>query len=427
MGSYSVGEIAKHTGLSRREVLRHINGKTLDAKKTNGSYDIDDIKYEQWCIHIPDLDKVENESLFGDYNKELYQTNNELLIDDIMIEQDANMLNITNNDLVNLQSELTFADFFSGAGGISLGFIKAGFRPVAYIDNFDEATQTYEHNIRNLYGFQMEQEYGTKDITNNLIKEQIIDILLRNHPNVICGGFPCQGFSLSGTSIATDERNTLYQDMLEIVREVEPEYIVMENVTGILSMLEGNVIRKIINDYHNIGYEISWKVLDSVDYGVAQHRKRVSFVGNRIGRRNPFPIAMVQTPRTVEEEIGRFIGIGEMPEINHIFSKHSREMQQRLLNVELGGTLYNNYSDSWKKCPPDQPSCTIKENHGATNIHYLEPRVITPREMAALQSFPDDYFFCGPKTKQIKQIGNAVPPLMAKAVALSLIDYLQDN
>lgn len=424
MSLYGVNQISEDTGLSRREVLRHINGGTLIATKMSGIYEIDDEVYREWKENIPDLDQVEQESVFGGYGEENFQTNNEDRIVDVDLGQDNQVADINNDELVDLESELTFADFFSGAGGISLGFIKAGYRPVAYIDNFAEATQTYEYNIRNRYGFNLEQEFGIKNITNPDVKQEIIEILTDNHPRVICGGFPCQGFSLSGTSIATDERNTLYQDMLEIVNVVRPEYIVMENVTGILSMLDGNVIRRIINDYYNIGYEISWRILDSVEYGVAQHRKRVIFVGNRVGQMNPFPLRTVSRFRTVEDEIGRFVGRGEQPEINHIFSRHSLEMQRRLAEVELGGTLYENYSDSWKKCPPDQPSCTIKENHGATNIHYEEPRVITPREMAALQSFPDDYYFCGPKTKQIKQIGNAVPPLMAKAIALALIDYL---
>ena len=111
---------------------------------------------------------------------------------------------------------------------------------------------------------------------------------------------------------------------------------------------------------------------------------------------------------------------------NHIFSKHSPEMQQRLLSVPEGKCLYSNYNDSWKKCPKDKPSCTIKGNHGATNIHYELPRVITPREMAALQSFPDDYIFYGTKHSQLLQIGNAVPPYVARAIGLALLKEIQN-
>ena len=98
------------------------------------------------------------------------------------------------------------------------------------------------------------------------------------------------------------------------------------------------------------------------------------------------------------------------------------EMQQRLLAVPEGKSLYSNYNDSWKKCQKNKPSCTIKGNHGATNIHYELPRVITPREMAALQSFPDDFIFYGTKRSQLLQIGNAVPPYVARAIGVALYD-----
>lgn len=99
-------------------------------------------------------------------------------------------------------------------------------------------------------------------------------------------------------------------------------------------------------------------------------------------------------------------------------------MKNRLAKVEEGKSLYDNYSDSWKKCPWNEASCTIKENHGGVNIHPIEPRVITVREMARLQSFPDDFIFKGAKGKQMMQIGNAVPPLLAKAIALAVRESL---
>jgi DNA (cytosine-5)-methyltransferase 1 len=119
--------------------------------------------------------------------------------------------------------------------------------------------------------------------------------------------------------------------------------------------------------------------------------------------------------------------LDEDPSINHIFSTHSEEMKNRLSSVPEGGTLFPNYNDSWKKSPWDKPSCTVKENHGATNIHPKLPRVITAREMAALQSFPDDFIFYGSKSSQLRQIGNAVPPLLSKAVALAIEKGLISN
>ena len=108
------------------------------------------------------------------------------------------------------------------------------------------------------------------------------------------------------------------------------------------------------------------------------------------------------------------------PKFNHVRTKHTDDMKMRLANVPEGKSLYDKYSDSWKKCPWNEASCTIKENHGGVNIHPIEPRVITVREMARLQSFPDNFIFKGTKSKQMVQIGNAVPPLLAKAIALAI-------
>lgn len=430
MAIFTVNKISEETGLSRRMVLRHINGKTLECTKVNGGYEIDVNIYSDWKNNIPDLKKVAENSVFGNYKKEEYADNNLDLIDEIDVSHQ--MYDITSGIIFDKESNLTFADFFSGAGGISCGFSAAGFRPVLFVDNFKEATDTYKRYFVDGLGFELEQDKNILDITSEDTKKYVIDILKKEHPYVICGGFPCQGFSMSGTTIATDPRNRLYQDMLDIVREVRPEFIVMENVTGILSMLEGNVIRKIIHDYAQIGYAISWKVLNAADYGVPQSRKRVIFIGNRLGKKNLFPQIIYESNnyRTVEYAIGRFENEPENKKTNHIFSKHSKEMQERLLAVPLGKSLYEKYHDSWKKCPGDQPSCTIKENHGATNIHYKLPRVITPREMAALQSFPDDFIFEGTKAKQIKQIGNAVPPVLAQAIAYAIkneiYEYIED-
>ncbi|MGB1284833.1 MAG: DNA cytosine methyltransferase, partial [Polaribacter sp.] len=114
------------------------------------------------------------------------------------------------------------------------------------------------------------------------------------------------------------------------------------------------------------------------------------------------------------------IKLKDNKEFNHIRTKHSDDMKRRLALVPEGKSLYDNYSDSWKKCPWNEASCTIKENHGGVNIHPIEPRVITVREMARLQSFPDDFIFKGAKGKQMVQIGNAVPPLLAKAIGLAI-------
>jgi len=108
-------------------------------------------------------------------------------------------------------------------------------------------------------------------------------------------------------------------------------------------------------------------------------------------------------------------------------ARHSLEMQERLMQVPEGKSLYDNYSDAWKKCPWNEPSCTIKENHGGVNIHPRLPRVLTVREMARLQSFPDDFIFCGARKWQMVQVGNAVPPLLGKAIGLAVRKSLEQE
>lgn len=427
MGKYTISQISRETGLSRHIVLCHINGGLLKTKKINGAYEIEDEYFAEWKKNIPDIKECEEKSSFGSFDEEEYITNYNDEFEEIDVSKDVcNIDEMLDGFKVDVDSKLTFADFFSGAGGISCGFSAAGYRPLVFVDNFTEATKTYRNYFEKKLGFKLKQKNDILDITNREVKRDVINLLKEEHPYVICGGFPCQGFSLSGTGIATDSRNTLYSDMLEIVREVQPEYIVMENVVGILSMLKGNVIRKILHDYREIGYKITWRVLDAASYGVPQHRKRVIFIGNNIGKKNYFPKAFrnENSYSTVKEAIEKYEKIPEDKSINHIFSRHSDEMKERLMNVEIGKTLYEKYNDSWKKCAADKPSCTIKENHGATNIHYKLPRVITPREMAALQSFPDNFFFEGSKAKQIKQIGNAVPPILAESIAIALKDEI---
>ena len=166
-------------------------------------------------------------------------------------------------------------------------------------------------------------------------------------------------------------------------------------------------------------YKINVTVLNAADYYTPQTRRRVIFIGNRIGKENyhPKPLLTPDEYKTTKEAISDLIKHKEDPLFNHVPTKHSEKMQSKLISVKEGESLYKNYSDSWKKCPWNKPSCTVKENHGAVNIHPKLPRVLTARELARLQSFPDDFIFLCSKTSQYRQVGNAVPPIMAQAIA----------
>ena len=210
--------------------------------------------------------------------------------------------------------------------------------------------------------------------------------------------------------------------MLDIVNKLRPEFVICENVKGLRSMLNGGVERKIIQDYKAIGYEMNVTTLCAADYYTPQKRERVIFIGNRIGAKNYHPKPML-TPNeyvTTGQAIADLMNHPEDEAFNHVPTKHKPEMEKRMMELAEGQSLYKGYSDAWKKCPWNEASCTIKENHGGVNIHPKLPRVLTAREMARLQSFPDDFIFEGKKNKQLVQIGNAVPPLLGKAIGLAV-------
>ena len=319
---------------------------------------------------------------------------------------------------ISVRNGYNFIDCFSGAGGLSLGLVMAGFTPKASIEIMPEAIETYKYNFIERKGFN--EKIEARDIRCDNVKNDLYQNVANQHIHLIVGGFPCQGFSLSGNRLVTDERNNLYLEMLDIVNHIKPEYVMMENVEGLRSMLDGKIEEKIISDYKKIGYNVDVTILNSADYGVAQTRRRVIFIGNRIQGQNYYPKPFVTKYKTLGEEIERFMNMSENKDINHIFTRHTKEIKEKIANTPEGMSLYNNYSDAWRKSPWNKPSCTVKENHGGVNLHPKLPRVLTPRELAALQSFPDDFIFKGAKKWQLVQIGNAVPPLLAKAIGLSI-------
>lgn len=421
---YSIEEIAKMSGKSQKTIRRHIAAKRLKASKSQNKYRVTRSEYERWINSDDSIEELSPEV----FSKKSVLSGNDTYDDvvnwvDISDEWGRDGWKHTKD-----RNGYNFIDLFSGAGGLSCGLIMAGFTPVASVEIMDEAVQTYKYNFIEQKGF--DEEVETSDIRDEAVKSHLYDeIIGKKHIHLIVGGFPCQGFSMSGNRVVTDERNSLYLEMLKIVKKLQPEYVVMENVEGLRSMLNGKIEQKIIQDYKDIGYEINVTILNSADYGVAQTRRRVIFIGNRISGNNyhPKPLVEPENYKTLGQEIERFLDMENNPSINHIVTKHSPDMEKRIMDVPEGKSLYGNYSDAWKKSPWDKPSCTVKENHGGVNLHPKLPRVLTPRELAALQSFPDDFIFKGSKKWQLVQIGNAVPPLLGKAIGLAVKKGLDEQ
>lgn len=433
MSAISLEDAAARLNVSLKMVRRYVASGSLVAHKERNRYVIQEsdlVKFEQTdrCSRPvssvgtrnvvkrnADLSQL---SLFGDDDEPSQGVFRKKVKDEINWADISPYWNETS------RSELTFVDLFCGAGGLSRGLEMAGLQGVCGLDFFKEAGMTYRRNFSHPF------VYG--DITKPEVKQELYGVvdnsLNGRRLNVISGGFPCQGFSMAGNRIVDDPRNSLYKEMLEIVRTLQPDFVVCENVKGLRSMLGGAVEQKILADYKAIGYEMNVTTLCAADYYTPQKRERVIFVGNRIGLTNyhPKPILTPDKYITTGQAIADLVDHPADPAFNHVPTRHNEEMQRRILECPEGESLYKGYSDAWKKCPWNEASCTIKENHGGVNLHPKLPRVLTAREMARLQSFPDEFVFEGPKNKQLVQIGNAVPCLLGKAIGLAIRKSMDD-
>ncbi len=417
MSFLSIKEVASLLNLTIKATRRFVASGELPSVKQGGVYKIAEEDVERFKNSTLSSIRV-GVDLFG---APIYSLPKRIYA--------AERSNLLENDVVNWgdissywdappTSKKTFVDLFCGAGGLSKGFELAGLEGICGLDWFEEAGQTYRRNFSHPFVNGDIKQTEIKDLFYETVEKKLNGRRL----DVVAGGFPCQGFSMAGNRIVDDPRNSLYRELIEIVKRLQPEFVVCENVKGLRSMLNGLVEKKIRDDLRSIGYETNVAVLCAVDYYVPQKRERVIFIGNRVGATNyhPKPILKPNEYVATGEAIGDLMNRGEDPAFNHVPTKHRPDMIARMAALKEGESLYSGYSDAWKKCPWNEPSCTIKENHGGVNVHPKLPRVLTAREMARLQSFPDDFIFMGPKNKQLVQIGNAVPPLLGKAIGLAV-------
>lgn len=410
----SIVEASKKLGVSIKLVRRYIAGGQLKANRIKGLWRIDNSSVEKLRANPETVPEGYVRDLFG----EVIKVNEKK---EAKLKKAPDIVNwVDISDLWNKpgKTKYTFVDLFSGAGGISKGFELAGFEGVCGLDWFPEAGKTYRRNFHHSF---VEGDICLPEKKAEFYG-QVKKGLAGRKLTVVAGGFPCQGFSMAGNRIVYDPRNSLYRELLEIVKHLKPEFVVCENVVGLRTMLNGGVEQMIIEDFKKAGYDMNVTTLCAADYEVPQKRHRVIFIGNRIGAKNLHPKPLLEEGNyvTTGDAIKDLMKRKPDPEFNHVPTEHRPDMAKRMLVLPEGKSLYKGYSDAWKKCPWNEPSCTIKENHGGVNIHPKLPRVLTAREMARLQSFPDDFIFEGPKNKQLVQLGNAVPPLLSKAIGLGI-------
>lgn len=174
-------------------------------------------------------------------------------------------------------------DLFSGCGGISLGFSNAGYKCLAAVEYWKPACETYRHNFP-------DHPLIEGDITKQGTRQKLYKIVGKRQVDVLCGGFPCGSFSVAGLRNPGDPRSKLYKEIIKIAAKLKPKILCLENVPGLLSMEKGGVVKQIVTDIEKLGYKVDYKVLNASDFGVAQNRKRVIFLANRINICNKFPV-----------------------------------------------------------------------------------------------------------------------------------------
>ena len=337
----------------------------------------------------------------------------------LTIKRDLHQVFVDVNCPIAPHLTYNFIDLFCGAGGITQGLVQANFHPAASVEINPVASLTHRYNFPQCHHF-------CGDIHDFQAEKWLI---LAGSPDIhlVVGGPPCQGFSVAGKRDPNDPRNQLFKEFIRVVSEIQPWYVVMENVPGILTMQKGKVKETILEEFESIGYSnISIAILESAAYGIPQIRPRAIFIANRFDLPNPYPQPQVLPHQyiPIESAISDLPAYTPIPEINHEWTRHSSKYMERIARVPPGGSLYETYVDAFKRQYPGKPSMTIKENHGGTHIHPHLNRVISAREMARLQSFPDSFIFEGTMKKAMWQIGNAVPPRLAECIGYALIPYL---
>lgn len=373
-------------------------------------------------------------------------------------------------------ASLKMVDLFCGAGGLSLGFTQEGFTTSLANDIESCCIDTYAHN---------HPETPRDHIVLGDIKKVVDDIegLLRyKRVDIVVGGPPCQGFSMANRQrLIDDPRNQLYRNFVEVVKKVNPPFLVMENVKGML-----HVSSQVIEDFESIGYSVEVRILNAKDFGVPQNRERLIYIGNRVGVDNckifedieayskkvpnmvlkdalyglrPLQALRIRNATDLDtEESGRkiesvknvkhndymsLINQGkEYPAIcNHkarynndrdieIFSRLNpgdKSDDPKIADIMPYASRNNIFKDKYFKLESDKVCKTITAHMKFDCNMYIHPtqaRGLTPREAARVQSYPDDYFFRGPYTKTYMQIGNSVPPILGRAIARVMKQYM---
>lgn len=341
-----------------------------------------------------------------------------------------------------------FVDLFSGAGGLSLGLKRAGWRELLAVDFWEDAVETHQKNIP-------EHNVICRDIRE--FDAADIRAAVGDEPDWVVGGPPCQGFSTIGKRDRDDPRNELVLEFLRIVEGLEPRGVLVENVPGVRDM---DFVDTICVAFDEIGYTVTPFILRAADYGVPQLRRRIFFIGDREGRTFKTP----EPTHGRNEWITVWDAIGDLPELQpgerktdydgppeteyqrrlregsseiqgHQASDHADYLVEAISHIPDGGNRQHippehqpesGYHNSYSRLHSGSPAVAVTQNMGKPSatrcIHPFQDRGLTAREGARLQGFPDSYHFSGGIGSQRRQIANAVPPILAELLGGVLKD-----
>jgi len=305
---------------------------------------------------------------------------------------------------------------FTGAGGLDLGLESAGLEVLWANDIYQDAVATFKMNIGS--------DIDARDIRE--IPSTEIPAC-----DVVVGGFPCQGFSIANWArTVADPRNQLYKEFVRIVADKQPKFFVAENVKGLASFAKGEFLRIIVDAFAGAGYRVRHAVVNSADYGVPQARKRLLILGvrNDLDVHVGFPPSPTHADPKFAEGLNLkpWVTVGEAlshfpePEDGTHIPNHEHSKYKLRFNGHLGHRFVD----------PDRPAPTVTargdDKGGVVVLHHPgNHRRMTARELAAVQSFPDDFEFVGTKTSAYRQIANAVPPLLGRAIGEMLHEAIE--
>lgn len=342
------------------------------------------------------------------------------------------------------------ADLFAGVGGLSQGFVKAGFEIAIAIEFDKDIALSYKYN------------HPHTDVYASNICDLDFKEMHEKHPqiDIVVGGPPCQGFSQKGKRLSVnDPRNFLFKQFIRFVEEFSPKYFVLENVPNIITTANGYFKDEIIKAFNDLGYDVCCGILRAVDFGVPQDRKRAVFIGQKgalevslptpNGKKNTVGDAISDLPiihsgegieRTEYDkkpitDLQKDLRAGSVILYNHVATKHNQTALRRMAMIPVGESRKVLPKEERTKSIYSGTYCRLLDNDVASTIttrfdtpssgrftHPILNRCITTREAARIQTFPDTFIFYGSKTCQMKQVGNAVPPYLAYAIAKELMN-----